>query len=190
MTDQEIGAAHAPMRLHRRLQPAEELEAEPVHASVEMQGARRGPAAPPGEGGPAGELLFAADHRREAMLCIILRLGAALEAVEHVDPSLAGQDKAGRKPFAEMGDEEDARSCGPQRGRGFREAGPISVGLDDRGATPRRRATREFAPVRGQRAKVDRKPHWRASGSDCASHPWTFSISAVMRCVANLHRPM
>ena len=103
-----------------------------------MQGARGGPAASLGEGGPAGELLLAADHRREAMLGVIGGIGPMLEAVQHVDPSLAWQDAPGNKPLAEMGDEEHARAGGPERGRGFAKAGPVSVGLDDRGATPRR----------------------------------------------------
>ena len=78
-----------------------------------------GLAATRGEGRPALELLFAADHGRKAMLDIVGRIGPALEAVEHIDRGLRRQDAPRRDPFAEMGDEEDARAGGPERRRGF-----------------------------------------------------------------------
>ena len=134
------------------------FEAEPVHAGVEMQRARASPPALRGEGGPARELLLAADDRREAVARIVRRFRSALEAVEHVDRRLGGQEPARRDPLAQMGDEEDARAGRPQRRRGLGEADPVSVGLDDGGAPPGRGAAGELAPVVGQRAKVDREP--------------------------------
>jgi hypothetical protein len=107
------------MRLHRRLQPGEGLEAKPVHAGVEMERGWTGFAATGGEGGPTLELLFAADCGREAMLNIVCRIGPALEAVEHIDRGLRRQHAPRRDPFAEMGDEENARARGPQRRRSF-----------------------------------------------------------------------
>ena len=101
------------MRRHRRLQPGERREAEPVHAGVEMERAWTGLAATGGEGGPALKLLFAADRGREPMLDIVPRVGAALEAVEHIDPRLSRQRPPRRDPLAEMGDKEDARARGP-----------------------------------------------------------------------------
>ena len=56
------------MGLHRSLQASEGLEAEPVHAGVEMDRARVGPIATRDEGGPALKLLFAADYGRQPML--------------------------------------------------------------------------------------------------------------------------
>ena len=52
----------APMRRHRGAAASEGLEAEPVHAGVEMERARARPFPTRGEGGPALKLLFAADH--------------------------------------------------------------------------------------------------------------------------------
>ena len=87
------------MRLHRRPQPGQGFEAEPVHAGVEMERARAGLALPRGEGGPALKLLFAPDDRREPVLRIIRRVRAGFEAVEHVDRRL-GQEAARRDPLA------------------------------------------------------------------------------------------
>src|SRR5271154_767844 len=101
------------MRLHRRPQPGQGFEAEPVHAGVEMQRARAGLAPPRGEGGPALKLLFAADDWREAELRIIRRVRSGFEAVEHIDRSL-WQESARRDPLAQMGDEKDPRACVPQ----------------------------------------------------------------------------
>ena len=168
------------MRLHRRLQASEGLEAEPVHAGVEMDRAGTGLAATGGEGGPALELLFAADRGREAMLDIVRRIGPALEAVEHIDRGLRRQHAPRRDPFAEMGDEEDARARGPQRRRSFGDADPVSIGLDDGGATPRRRAARKVAPVVGQRGKVDPQAPRRGDRSHDVHHSRTFSITAVV----------
>ena len=163
MADQEVGPARGPMRLHRRLQAGEGLEAEPVHAGVEMQSARRRPAASRGEGGPALKLLFAADRGREAMLDIVLWIGPALEAVEHIDPSLRRQRPPRRDPLAEMGDEEDARPA-PIAPARLRDADPVSVGLDDGGAAPGRGGA-QVAPIVGQRGKVDPKAPRRARGA-------------------------
>ena len=110
-----------------------------------------------GEGGPALELLFAADRGRESMLGIVGRIGPALEAVEHIDRGLRRQRPPRRDPLVEMGDEEDARARGPQRRRGFGDADPVSVGLDDGGATSGRGAARKVAPIVGERAEVDRE---------------------------------
>ena len=79
-----------------------------------------------------------------------------------------------------MGDEEDARARGPQRRRSFGDAGPVSIGLDDGGATPRRRAARKVAPVVGQRAEVDPQAPRRAHRSHDVHHSRTFSITAVV----------
>ena len=171
------------MRLHRRLQAGEGLEAEPVHAGVEMERAGTGPVATRGEGGPALKLLFAADCGREAMLGIVGRIGPALEAIEHIDRGLRRQRPPRRDPLVEMGDEEDARARGPQRRRGFGDADPVSIGLDDGGATPGRGAARKVAPVVGERAEVDRETPRRARGSHDVRQP-------KRSWVANLHGPM
>src|ERR1700733_94986 len=168
------------MRLHRRAQPGQRLEAEPVHPGVEMQSAGTDPTPTRGEGGPARQFLFATDHGREAMLCIVRWVGPALEAVEHVDRRFRRQRLARREPLIEVGDEEDARARGPQRRRSFGEPDPVSIGLDDGGATPRRRATRQFAPVVSKRAKVDPKTHRRAHGNHDVIHRRIFSITAVV----------
>ena len=168
------------MGLHRSLQASEGLEAEPVHAGVEMERARVRPIATRGEGGPALKLLFAADHRRQSMLGIVRRIGPTFEAVEHVDLSLRRENPPRRDPLVQVGDEEDARPRAPQRRRRFGEADPVSIGLDDGGATPRRRAPREFAPIVGKRAEVDPKTYRSAHGSHHASHPRTFSMTAVV----------
>ena len=139
-----------------------------------------GPAATGGEGGPALELLFAADCGREAMLDIVCRIGPALEAVEHIDRGLRRQRPPRRDPLVEMGDEENARARGPQRRRGFGDADPVSVGLDDGGATPRRGAARKVAPIVGERAKVDRETPRSAYRSHDVNHLRTFSITAVV----------
>ena len=143
MAHQQVGAARAPCVSIAALQASEGLEAEPVHAGVEMERARAGPAATRGEGGPALKLLFAADHGRQAMLGIVRRIGPALEAVEHIDLSLFRQRPPRRDPLIEMGDKEDARARGPERRRGFGDADPVSIGLDDGGASPRRGAARQ-----------------------------------------------
>src|ERR1700691_4532608 len=145
-----------------------------------MDRAGRRPAALRGEGGPACELLLAADRGREAMLDIVLRLRPALEAIEHIDRGLRRQHPPRRDPFAEMGDKEDARARGPERRRGFGDAGPVSIGLDDGAAAPRRRAPRKVAPVVGQRAKVDRQTTRSAHRSHDVHHSRTFSITAVV----------
>ena len=75
-----------------------QLEAEPVHAGVEMQRARENAAAPHGEGGPAREFLLAADDRREAALGIVRGIGAALEAVEDVDRRFSRQRRRAASP--------------------------------------------------------------------------------------------
>ena len=137
------------MRRHRRLQAGEELEAEPVHAGVEMQSARRGPAALRGEGGPALKLGFVADRGREPMLGIVGRLSPALEAIEHIDLRLFRQRLTRRDPLVEMGDKEDPCARSPQRRRSLGDAGPVGVGFDHGGAAPRRRASREVAPIVG-----------------------------------------
>ncbi len=125
----------------------------------------RGRATSGGEGGPALKLRFAADRRREPMLDIVRRLGPALEAVEHIDPGLLRQRPPRRDPLAEMGDKEDARARGPKRRRRLGDADPVSIGLDDGGATPGRGAARKIAPVVGQRAEVDRETPRRAAGA-------------------------
>ena len=113
------------------------------------------------EGGPALEVVFRSDDRRQAMTHIIRRVCARFEAVEHVDLSLR-QSPARRDPLAQMGDEKDARARIPQRRRGLGEADPVGVSLDDGCASPRRRQAGELAPVVGQSAEIDRKPPRRA----------------------------
>ena len=171
MADQQVGPASRAMSLHRRLQRHEGFEAEPVHAGVEMERGWRGPAALGGEGGPAGEFVLAADHRRKAMLRVVRRIGPALEAVQHIDRGAVRQDAARRNPFAQMGDEEDARPGGPQRGRRLGDAGPVSIGLDDGRAAPRRDAARQLAPVVAKRAKVDHEPPRSVHGRDAVFRP-------------------
>ena len=149
---------------------ARDCEAEPVHAGVEMDRARADPAPTRGEAGPALKLLFAADRGREPMLDIVRRLGPALEAVEHIDLRLRRQRPPRRDPLIEMGDEEDPRPRGPQRGRSFGEADPVSIGLDDGGATPRRGAARELAPIVGERARSIVKTPGRSFGRDGVAH--------------------
>ena len=100
MAHQQIGPARRAMPFHRRLQMLKQLEAEPVHAGVEMQRARENAAAPHGEGGPAREFLLAADDRREAALGIVRGFRAALEAVEHGDRRFSRQQATRREPLA------------------------------------------------------------------------------------------
>ena len=183
MAHQQIGAACCAVRLHRGFQLSEGLEAQSVHARVEMDRAAADPVLTRGEGGPALKLLFTADRRGEPIRCIIRWLGAALEAIEHIDLSLRRQRLPRRDPLTEMGDKKNARARSPQRRRGFGNADPVSISLDDGGAAPRRRATCERAPVVGQRAKVDREASRRARGRDRVRQ-------AKRSWVPNLHSPM
>ena len=71
----------------------------------------------------------------------------------HRSRRLSGSDAARRDSLAQMGDEEDARPGGPERRRGFGDAGPVGVGLDDGGAfgparhgAPARASCRPSAP--------------------------------------------
>ena len=119
MAHQQVGPARRAMRLHRRLEASEGLKSQPVHAGVEMDRAGIRPISTRGEGGPALKLLLAADHRRQSMLGVVRRIGPALEAVQHIDPSFRRQNPARRDPLIQVGDEEDARARLPERRRSF-----------------------------------------------------------------------
>ena len=183
MAHQQVGPARAPCISIAHFSRARESKPSRFMPVSRWIAQGTDPIPTRGEGGPARELLFAADRGREAMLGIVRRIGPALEAVEHIDRGLRRQHPPRRDPFAEMGDEEDARARGPQRRRGFGDAGPVSIGLDDGGATAGGGAARKVAPVVGQRAKVDPKPHRRARGRDRVRQPkrsWVPNLHARM----------
>src|SRR3984957_487162 len=145
-----------------------------------MERGRAGLAATGGEGGPALELLFAADCGREAILDIVARIGPALEAVEHIDSRLRRQRPPRGDPLAEMGDKEDPRARGPKRRRRLGDPDPVSGGLDDGAATPGRGPARKIAPVVRQRGEVDRETPRRADRGRDGNHLSIFSITAIV----------
>ena len=119
------------------------------------------------------------------MLDVVGRIGAGVEAVQHIDLRLRRQQAAGRNTLAEVGDEEGARAGGPQRRRRPIEADPIGVRLDHRGASAGRRQAGERAPVVGERGEIDGQTAGRAVGRGdglgyLGSHLSRFSITATV----------
>ena len=67
------------------------------------------------EGGPARQLLLAADDRCKAMRGIIgLWIGAYLQPVEHIDPRrrVRRQRRSDARALAQLRDEKIATACG------------------------------------------------------------------------------
>ena len=86
-----------------------------------------------------------------------LRIGARLQAVEHIDlrRRVRRQRRPDARALAQLRDEKIAAARGVERGRGRLDADSISVGLDDGGASGRRRAARQRAPIVGERGEID-----------------------------------
>ena len=107
--------------------------------------------------GPAREFLGAADHRRKPMLAIVgMRVGARLQAVQHIDARLRPrrQRRAHPRALAQLRDEEMAAARGVQGGGGGLDANSIRVGLDHRGdcaGAPRAAS----AAIVGKRGEID-----------------------------------
>ncbi len=183
MAHQHVGAAVA-RRRDRGAQGVERLEAEPVHAGVEMQrrGRRRG--LRPRQGRPAEQLGGGADRRREAEAEIIAaRIGVGLQPVEHIDARVGlRQQRPQRLALADLGDEEDAAAGGVERRRDRLDPQPVAVGLDHRRAIAGRRTTLEQPPIVGQRGGVDRQrrggggPRLRRIGARSSGRVAKFSL--------------
>ena len=144
-------------------------EAEPIHASVEMQRRAAGPALHGAERVPFGELAEVPDHRTRIDLGEQMRRPRH-DAVEDVDDGV-GEGGAQPPGFGDMRHKE-CLAAGRGKRRCHRlEPAAIGVGFDHRGAVGRRGAASERAPVRDDGAAVDSQRGARFFNRRCWSGP-------------------
>ena len=144
-------------------------QAEARHAAVDLQGDGQRPAEAFGQRAPQAGLLQAVDHRNDAGLGAG-SLGAGLQAVEHIEPRVAGQMRLERQGLGQVGDEEVQTAGGLQSRGGAVGPEAVGVGLDHGGDGAGAEARAEAAVVGDQGAEVDGQAPARRSLKDVACH--------------------